>query len=342
MPINKNALVRYQALDRCLSDRTKRYYIDDLVEACCKALAHVNDVCGAKGAEGVGKRQVQKDLNQMELIYEVSIAKHKDGHKVYFSYEQGSKTLRDTSMIPEEMNFVSDALLVVKRFQGIPHLDWLNDLENKLYTTSRLGNEADRVVSFQYNPFLHGMNEWFKPLFHAILKKTAVEITYHPFGKEAKKLKISPYHLKQYNNRWFMIGKRNDFDSLSNFAIDRIENVEEIDFAYEALDEDFDFEEYFSDVVGVSVSDTPVMDVVLRVKEGTINYILTKPLHGSQPGKATKLDDGRWEITLKVKKNYELLSLLRSFGSGIEVVSPAELRQDMKNVIDELAEMYKE
>ena len=36
MPQNKNATIRYQALDRCFSDFRHRYYIDDLIDAECK------------------------------------------------------------------------------------------------------------------------------------------------------------------------------------------------------------------------------------------------------------------------------------------------------------------
>ncbi len=39
MPINKNAMIRYQALDRCLQNRQKRFYINDLIDACNRALA---------------------------------------------------------------------------------------------------------------------------------------------------------------------------------------------------------------------------------------------------------------------------------------------------------------
>jgi hypothetical protein len=38
MPINKNALLRYQILDRCFSDRHRKYEIDDLVDKVNEAL----------------------------------------------------------------------------------------------------------------------------------------------------------------------------------------------------------------------------------------------------------------------------------------------------------------
>ena len=64
MATNKNAQIRYQALDRCLSNWSRRYYIDDLVDACNDALYLYNGE-GTKG-DGVRKRQVQEDLKFMQ------------------------------------------------------------------------------------------------------------------------------------------------------------------------------------------------------------------------------------------------------------------------------------
>lgn len=173
------------------------------------------------------------------------------------------------------------------------------------------------------------------------MNKQAIEIDYHPFGKDIRQITVSPYHLKQYNNRWFLIGKRNSYDGLSNFAIDRIEGIKEIGRAkFEPLDNNFDFEELFDDVVGVSVEDVPVEDVVMYVNEKAFNYIFTKPLHPSQIVKHELLPDGRREIDLKVKDNYELRALLRSFGSQLEVMKPASLREKMKKEADALSQMY--
>jgi len=185
--------------------------------------------------------------------------------------------------------------------------------------------------------------DYYKQIFNAIVDKRAIEITYHPFGRTAHTMVVSPYHLKQYNNRWFLIAKRNDYDRFSNFAIDRLEGeIKELSNKYEPLDEDFDFDEYFEDVVGVSVTDAPIEDVVLYVNEKVFNYIFTKPLHASQVVKRELLPDGRREIDLKVQDNYELRALLRSFGDQIEVISPQSLRQEMKVVADCLNQMYAE
>ena len=198
------------------------------------------------------------------------------------------------------------------------------------------------VVSFQHNPYLKGMDkDYYKQIFDAIVNKQALEICYHPFGKEAKELEVSPYHLKQYNNRWFLIGKQSDFTRLTNYAIDRIDGVKELGRKkFKPLDEDFNFDEFFEDVIGVSVENVPIEDVVIYANEKAFDYIYTKPLHESQVARGERAEDGRRIITLKVKENYELRALLRSFGSQIEVIKPASLREKMKKEADTLSKMY--
>ena len=341
MATNKNAQIRYQALDRCLSNWGKRFYIEDLVDACNEALYNFNGI--VKDGEGVKKRQVQADLNFLESEegYKMDIECIRDGHRVYYRYSQRGESINDQPLNQDEIDLLHDALLLLKRFQGVPQFDWLDDVQNCLYSTSRLGDNIKSVVSFQQNPYLKGMTNFYQPVFDAIINKRVIEIVYHPFGKDMRTITISPYYLKQYNNRWFLIAKRNDFEYLSNFAIDRIEELKETSKKFEPLDGDFDFDEYFSDVVGVSVTQEPPLDIVLKVSSTALGYIVTKPLHESQSYNPKRLDDGKWEIPLKTQDNYELRSLIRSFGEQIEVVAPESLREEMKTTADKLSEIYR-
>lgn len=341
MPTNKNAAIRYQALDRCLSNWARRYYIEDLVDACNEALDLYNGE--TKKDYHVKKRQVQEDMKFLESEegYRMIIDRIRDGHRKYYRYHHRNDSIKDQPINQEELDLIHDALLLMKRFNGVPHFDWMDDIERRLYTTSQLGKNSKSVVTFQSNPYLKGMETYYRLLFDAIVNKRVLDIIYHPFGKEPRTLTIHPYHLKQYNNRWFLLGKQTDYDKqLANIAIDRIEDLKETSKIFEPLDEDFSFEEYFGDVVGVSVNDNPVEDVVLHLNDSVMGYVITKPLHESQCFKPKKLDNGRWEITLKVKDNYELKSLLRSFGEQIEVIAPESLRQEMKESAYKMSKMY--
>ena len=95
-------------------------------------------------------------------------------------------------------------------------------------------------------------------------------------------------------------------------------------------------------MVGVSITDAPVEEIELHVTEKAFGYIVTKPLHASQCAHPVYLSDGRWSITLKAQVNYELLSLLRSFGDGIEVMHPLTLRERMKDTIRKMAHLYED
>lgn len=47
MPVNKNALIRYKTIDRCLRNKYRRWTLDDLVEACSDALYEMEVSPGA-------------------------------------------------------------------------------------------------------------------------------------------------------------------------------------------------------------------------------------------------------------------------------------------------------
>ncbi|MEC8567583.1 MAG: WYL domain-containing protein, partial [Pseudomonadota bacterium] len=59
MPTNKNASIRYLALDACFSNNRKRFYIEDLIQACNAALEEF-------GGGEVKRRQVFDDITFME------------------------------------------------------------------------------------------------------------------------------------------------------------------------------------------------------------------------------------------------------------------------------------
>ena len=80
MPANKNALIRYKTIDRCLRNRYRRWTLDDLVDACCDALYDMEGI-----TKGVCARTVQMDIQIMrsdKLGYNAPIVvydKGKDG-----------------------------------------------------------------------------------------------------------------------------------------------------------------------------------------------------------------------------------------------------------------------
>ena len=336
MATNKHAVIRYQALDRCFSNFARRFYIEDLIEACNDA---IYDFTGKE--DGIERRQLFDDIKFMESEagYSIELDKVKDGKKKYYRYSDKNFSINKQPLSLTEAEQLKDTIMMLNRFKGLPQFDWMEEVLARFEDTFKLKANVDSVVSFEQNPYLRGI-EHFTSLFNAIINKQVLKIEYKASFGESQQYEIHPYFLKQYNNRWFLIGKHKDSEYLSNFAIDRIEGFKETSKSYEPLAEDIDFKEYFSDVVGVSLSNAPVEEVILKVSNRAYGYIVTKPLHESQSTVSTPMEDGYWQVTLKVQNNYELRSLLRSFGEQIEVIAPESLRKMMKDSADAMSRMY--
>lgn len=103
--------------------------------------------------------------------------------------------------------------------------------------------------------------------------------------------------------------------------------------------EGFDAKAYFRDVVGVSVMHgRKVQDIVIRLKGKRAHYVHTKPLHSSQVILQRKPDSITFKLRLKI--NPELISLLLSFGSELEVIEPPKLRAELRKTALAMHKLY--
>lgn len=256
MPVNKHALIRYHALDKCFSNFAKRYYIEDLIQACNDALYdHTgNERYSDPLHPGISRRQVLVDIDFMESKagWEALIERIKDGRRVYYRYEVPEYTINNQPITDEEMSKLRETMLMLSRFKGMPQFEWMESLLTNLEDKFHLQGFSDSVISMDGNEYAAGI-EHLSPLFNAIVNKTPLLIEYKTFDGKEFKWEIHPYHIKQYNNRWFLIGLNNDeYHNISTVALDRIVNFEQLHrpFIENTIIEDFD--DYFYDIVGVS------------------------------------------------------------------------------------------
>lgn len=84
------------------------------------------------------RRQIFNDLNFMEdpLGFGVEIECVKDGWSTYYRHASESKTLKDQPIKQEEVDMLHDALILLKRFDGVPQFEWISDTKSGLYATS--------------------------------------------------------------------------------------------------------------------------------------------------------------------------------------------------------------
>jgi len=323
MATNKHAQIRYQALDKCFSNSGRRYYIEDLIEECNKALLNQTGI-----VDGVKERQVRKDISDMESIWNISLCKLRDGKKVYYCYEDTRYSINNQPLNETEINQLKETIYMLNRFKGMPQFGWMEEILARFENTFKLKGATVNAVGFEQNPYLKGLN-LFSDIFNAIVNEQTLCITYKKFEKESKEYIFHPYFLKQYNNRWFLFGfceYLNDKRPVTNLALDRIEQITYANIPYVENDT-IEFNEYFEDVVGVTVYEKEIERIILEIDNVIFPYVETKPLHGSQKIKERNQQTTTIELNLIV--NYELENLLLGYIDKIRIIAPDYLREKM-------------
>jgi predicted DNA-binding transcriptional regulator YafY len=335
MATNKHATIRYHALDRCFSNLGKRYFIEDLIEACNKALYDYAEV-----AEGIKRRQIFDDIKFMESEqgFSIPLERLKDGKQVYYRYYDRSFSIKKHAISESEVNQLKETLSMLTRFKGMPQFEWIEEMLIRVESTFKLKGSSSVIVGFEHNPYLKGLNH-FTNLFNAIQNCQALLISYKGYKQDvATEFVFHPWYLKQYNNRWFLFGLSDRYQTLSNLAIDRIQFVKDSKVKY-AENTEIDFEEFFEEVIGVSINNKAITEkVVIKISNELWPYIESKPLHGSQKVKGKH--DENVTIELNVQVNHELVALLFSYMEKIEVIEPLALRDKFKSVSETISKKY--
>ncbi len=355
MPSNKNAVIRYMYLDQMLSDRHHKYTCEDLLQK-------VNERLDADGFPTVsGKRVIQLDLQALQdapFNMEIDSSERVNGAPVY-RYADQTQSLFNKQLSDDEKRLLQEVLNTLGQFSGLDDFEWLDDLQGKLNDRRAFGrNEYDRqmqdgrkIISFSSNDYLTG-KDFLGTLFTFISNRRVVDVIYEPFGQGSRTIRLYPYLLRQYNDRWYLIGTplatkeypfRKDF--YINLPLDRMKEVMPVD-GVDYIDCDEDFEEGYEDIIGVTWNeDEDTTDILLAVKNSYTGYVDTKPIHGSQ----TKFSDDRQaELHCKyrefgdytfyglcVKPNRELYSAIYRSGDSVILISPKDIREKMKEELTE-------
>ncbi|MES2485909.1 MAG: WYL domain-containing protein [Bacteroidota bacterium] len=334
MSQNKNALIRYKTIDKCLQNHYRQWTLEDLMEACSDALFEY------EGKENtISKRTTQLDIQLMrseKLGYNAPIVVY---DKKYYRYDDEGYSITDIPLTETDINVLTETVSMLKQFKDFSLFsdvsDILQRLEDKIYAEK---SHTKPVIYLDKNEGLKGLH-FLDVLYQAIIKKVMVIITYKSFKSTVEnKFIFTPFVLKEFNNRWFLVGRKKGSRSVSNLALDRIINID-FDFTLPFQDEDFDAEHFYKDVIGVTVNEgLRAQKIQLWIDAGNAPYVITKPFHASQVIEQQN-EDGSIIISLLLKVNYEFERLVLGFGCGINVLAPLNFR---KRIIAKLEEALKQ
>lgn len=335
MAVNKLALIRYKTIDQCLQNRLRKWTLDDLIEKVSAALYDYEGI-----VSGVSKRTIQADIQLMrsdKLGYNAPIVVQE---RKYYTYEEDSYSISHTRITDADIDKMNEIVSVLRQMNGFDYFDDMNDiiarLENSL---NKSKNQSSNFIQLEGNKLLKGI-EHVLPLYQAIKKQIPLLINYKSFkASEARQSVYSPYLLKEYRNRWFLITMPQKGMTLVTLALDRI-----IDFM-EMTPKDFkpytgvDFERYFEDTLGVTKTlKDRAYKIILWINKYNAPYVLTKPIHASQQLLAQ--DDTGITIRLDVVWNFELEREILGFGECMKVIAPKILQRKISERIGSMMQLY--
>jgi len=312
MPLNKEALIRYRVINRCLVDYK---YVSKrrLMEACCDALDHE-----------IGERTLEQDIYEMKydrhLGYEAPIDFSRE-HGGYY-YTDNDYTIDKIPINEEELEALAFAATMLDQYKNIGIFNTFSGAVQKIVDAVNIRrilkeSPAYPFVEFEHAPMVKG-SEFLPVILGAIKDRTVISFLYHRFeaGKPHRHV-LHPYHLKEYRNRWYLIGYHHELKSIRTYGLDHIVEVKEerlMDFT----DTGFDPKEFFQSTIGINRPNETPRHIVLRFTASQAKYILTQPIHESQ-----EVDEETPEfitVSLDVTPTFELNALILGWGAEVEVL----------------------
>ncbi len=332
MPLNKSFQRRIEVLDACLRRKQRKWTIDSLLQ-------EVNEKLEGMGVQKVSQRTLYADLNALRLEYNAPIEAYRDGRSKCFRYANPEFSIRQLPLQQEEVGYLRDALDVLRQIRGFQLTQEMETvigkLENTLATTSE---KRHAFIQFEHTEMSSG-SAWLDDIFQAIKGRTVLHIRYQPFHKETREYYYHPYLLKEYRNRWFVIGRKDSYHSLTTLALDRIQKLKACSRVFQENDL-LNPDTYYDSLVGVTLAnDAEPEQILLKVKQELAPYVLTKPIHSSQKLIKTAAN-GDITLGLCVVNNYELRSELLGLGPQLMVVEPQSLRQEMQSMYEQGMKAY--
>ena len=178
----------------------------------------------------------------------------------------------------------------------------------------------------------HG-TAYFDDVVESMRTNTVLIIDYQRYEGRRETLSMHPYSMKVYNRRWYVLGYIKEKDSIRHLALERFLDLHTTNIKFE-FPKDFEPRKYYENVVGIFVNENlPVVNLKLRVYGVQMEYMRMLPLHKSQ--REVKSRYGEFaEFTYKVCLTPELKSKILALGPDVEVLEPAEYREEIKEAIN--------
>ena len=331
MPKNKSYDDRKKILNQMF--RTRAFTLQELI-------LRVEEKLG----KSISKKTIQNDIRAIKEEAEQQEAELKCENSRYF-YEPRNFNLFEVKVNPDTIERVKLAASILKQIPGLDLHEELSEVFEKYEMRVSNLKEDDQFIQFDTRPDYTGA-KYLSEILESIKGETVIQFAYQPFTSDTPiVVTVHPYLLKEWNNRWFLIGlpehlrEKSEYE-FHQYGLERIQDkiipIKKVGFYRHHR---FDETTFYKNVIGVTVpKDAQIEKVILRFSLARSKYVETNPLHRTQKtGKVTKIHK---VFSYDLILNPELETIILSYGSDVEVIEPETLKVSIGNKIKRAMDLY--
>jgi proteasome accessory factor B len=201
------------------------------------------------------------------------------------------------------------------------------------------GSNISEIIEFEdYNSF-KGL-QFIRNITFSIKDCMEIALTYKRFDAETEKeYCLQPYLLREYLNRWYVIGYLSGTNEIRTFGLDRIITMNQTGKFFKQ-DKKRSLLELFRNIIGISASEQDkVEEIELVCKPFQGNLLKTLPLHSSQKLISETTDKMIFKYNMVV--NFELTQRLLMISTQAKVIKPISLKNEIERMLAEANNFYK-
>jgi predicted DNA-binding transcriptional regulator YafY len=257
---------------------------------------------------GFSKRTLQRDIREIRNNFGIDIEFSK-GQKGYFIGNDEN----------ENMNFQR----MMEAFDMFNSLNQAQDMTPYIHLENRRPQGTGNLYG----------------LLHAIKNRLQISFSYQKFWEdEISHRQVEPFALKEFKNRWYMLAKDLNDDSIKTFGLDLLTDLEFSRKTFRAP-ASFNIEEHYRYCFGIiSPNGNEPQDIILSFDPIQGKYIKTLPLHKTQ--QVIIDNEKELQVNLKLCLSHDLIMELLSFGDSLKVLQPQFLIDEIKSAHQNAYKQY--
>ena len=328
MAISRSAYRRYKVIDSALRNKFRVYPTIEEIQTACENVLNLKPSLDT----------LEKDFRNMKLPdpngYDAPIAYCRQNRGYY--YTNPDYSISSIPLTDNDISSIKEALDMISNLGGSNRVNenFSQALQKILATYKEEFPDGDiqrKIIQTDYVEGAKGY-ENFNVLLKGCKNQTPISFTHYSYTKrEFRAVVVHPIRLKEFENRWYLIGYSESHNAIRTFGLDRIYepiflkrkyfncNVKEV-------------ESYCNDIYGVyPIENQPKQKITFLTSIKITNYFEAYPIHSSQ--KAEKNESGSCFFTIDLVPSMELIRLFRSYGKNLEVINPQWLREQTKTLV---------